>query len=55
MDPKWYNLQIDDDLKAKFASAADAKGYTMKTVLISFIKAYVENPDRFEIKMEVPQ
>jgi len=48
------NLKLDKNLREKFLSAVKNNGGgSMQTVLEAFVQAYIDNPDKFKIKMEV--
>ena len=47
------NLKLPEQLHKEFLSAVKVRGGTMQSVLAAFVMSYVEDPDHFQIKLEV--
>ena len=47
------NLKLPEQLHEEFLLSVKARGGTMQSVLAAFVMAYVENPEKFLITMEV--
>ena len=48
------NLKLDKQLRGDFLEAVkNNRGGSMQTVLEAFVRAYINNPNKFKIKMEV--
>lgn len=50
---KTINLKIRGDAKVEFLRITHERHTTMQDVLSAFVDSYVDNPDKFRIKMEV--
>jgi hypothetical protein len=50
---KTINLKIKGDTKKDFLEITHSRHTTMQDVLAAFVDSYVENPEKFRIKMEV--
>jgi len=48
-----FNLKLSDDTRRKFKSVAHNKGVTMQAILSAFTESFIDDPDKFKIKMEV--
>jgi len=47
------NLKLPEELHIRFHEAAREGGNTMQLILSAFVSAYVEDPEKYKIKMEV--
>ena len=47
------NLKLDRTVRQDFSTTTKNNGGSMQTVLEAFVNAYISNPKRFKIKMEV--
>ena len=48
-----FNLKLKEDVRKDFKKTTHDRGTTMQTVLSAFTETYIENPDKFIIKMEM--
>jgi len=50
-----FNLKLTDDARKSFKDIAHKNGTSMQTVLSSFVDSYIENPDKFQIRMLIQE
>ena len=48
-----FNLKLRDTVRKDFKKITHDRGTTMQAVLSAFTETYVEDPNKFIIKMEV--
>ena len=48
-----FNLKLPKSVRKDFKNITHDRGTTMQAVLSAFTESFVENPDKFKIKMEV--
>lgn len=48
-----FNLKLSNDIRKKFKDVTHDRGTTMQAVLSAFTESFLENPDKFKIKMEI--
>jgi predicted DNA-binding protein len=49
------NLKLPKDIKEQFKRISHDKGTSMQNLLLAFVNAYIENPEKFKIKMEIAE
>ena len=49
----WFGLKLARVDRSEFKRIARENGTTMQSVLSAFVKSYVENPDKFQIKVNM--
>jgi len=50
-----FNLKLEKSAREEFKKVARSRHVSMQAVLASFVNFYIENPDRIQLKMEVPR
>jgi len=48
-----FNLKLSEDIRSKFKDVAHERGTTMQAILSAFTESFIDDPDKFRIKMEV--
>lgn len=48
-----FNLKLPENTRMEFKRVAHRRGTTMQAVLSAFTESFVENPEKFKIKMEI--
>ena len=48
-----FNLKLPEDIRRKFKKVTHDRATTMQAVSLAFIESFVENPEKFKIKMEI--
>ena len=48
-----FNLKLQEGTRRDFKKITHDRGTTMQAVLAALTESYVENPDKFKVKMEI--
>lgn len=48
-----FNLKLPEKTRSYFKKVTRERNTTMQGVLSAFTESYIENPDKFRIKMEI--
>ena len=48
-----FNLKLRENIRKEFKSMTHSQGTTMQAVLSAFAESFIENPEKFKIKMEI--
>jgi predicted DNA-binding protein len=49
------NLKLPKEVKERFKEITHNKNTSMQNLLLAFVNAYIENPEKFKIKMEIAE
>jgi len=48
-----FNLKLSENIRRDFKNIAHRRGTTMQAILSAFTESFIDNPDKFRIKMEI--
>jgi len=48
-----FNLKLQDSVRARFKNITHERGISMQTALAAFVEAYISDPNKFKIKIEI--